>query len=232
MLNFGKLFLFKKFPYDFKRIFDKRMEDRKLFILKNAGGLYLRFGIKSVKMDDVARELRISKKTLYQYFKDKADLVSQVVDYYLQNPLFKLNDLQHGNAIDQYFALRAHILTVMKYYNNNLECVLKNRYPKLHRKVYKQKRDRIYNNTVENLNDGIKTGLYRTDLDVVIIAKLQVGRMLFTLNPDHGIFTETEISNIDLFDKIVDYHMHSICTEEGLKYYKKQLNNIKHEVNI
>ena len=232
MLNFGKLFLFKKFPYDFKRIFDKRMEDRKLFILKNAGGLYLRFGIKSVKMDDVARELRISKKTLYQYFKDKADLVSQVVDYYLQNPLFKLNDLQHGNAIDQYFALRAHILTVMKYYNNNLECDLKNRYPKLHRKVYKQKRDRIYNNTVENLNDGIKTGLYRTDLDVVIIAKLQVGRMLFTLNPDHGIFTETEISNIDLFDKIVDYHMHSICTEEGLKYYKKQLNNIKHEVNI
>lgn len=232
MLNFGKLFLFKKFPYDFKRIFDKRMEDRKLFILKNAGGLYLRFGIKSVKMDDVARELRISKKTLYQYFKDKADLVSQVVDYYLQNPLFNFNDLQHGNAIDQYFALRAHILTVMKYYHNNLECDLKNRYPKLHRKVHKQKRERIYNNTVENLNDGIKTGLYRSDLDVVIIAKLQVGRMLFTLNPDHGIFTETEISNIDLFDKIVDYHMHSICTEEGLKYYKKQLNNIKHEVNI
>lgn len=208
------------------------MEDRKQNILKNAGELYLKFGIKSVTMDQVARELGISKKTLYQNFKNKANLVSQVVDYYLENPVFCLNDFEHGNAIDRYLDLRTHIAGVLKYYHNNLEIDLKKRYPKLYRKIQKQKREKIYTNTVENLKEGMRTGLYRPDLDVDFIAKLQVGRMLLTLNPANGIFTVTELSNINLFDKVMEYHMYSVCTDKGKKYFKKQLNNIKNDVKI
>jgi len=206
------------------------MEDKKLFIIKNAGGLYLKFGIKSVTLDYVAQELGISKKTLYQFFKNKADLISQVVDYYLENPVFDLNDSKHGNAIDRYFILRKHIIGILKYYNNNQEFELKKLYPKLYRKVQKYKRERIYINTVENLKDGMDSGLYRSDLDVEIIAKLQVGRMLLTLNPEYGIFTVTELSNIELYDKVMEYHMYSICTEEGIRYFQKQLNNTNNEV--
>ncbi len=208
------------------------MEDKKLFILKNAGGLYLRFGINSVTMDHMANELGISKKTLYQHFKDKADLLSQVIDYYIENPVFNVNDFEKGNAIDSYFTLRTHILSVLKYYHNNLENDLKKRYPKLYRKVQKLKRERIYNNTLENLKEGVRTGLYRSDLDIEVIAKLQVGRMLLTLNPAYEIFTASEISNIELYDKVIDYHMHSVCTEKGIKYFQKQLNNMKNDVKI
>jgi TetR/AcrR family transcriptional regulator, cholesterol catabolism regulator len=72
------------------------MENRKEDILKQAGELYFKFGIKSVTMDDVASELGSSKKTLYQHFKDKADLISQVIDYYIKNPQFSLNNVEHG----------------------------------------------------------------------------------------------------------------------------------------
>ncbi len=206
------------------------MEDRKLIILKRAGELYLKFGINSVTMDHVAHELGISKKTLYQYFKNKADLVSQVVDFYLENPVFSLNDFENGNAIDRYIDLRTHIANVLKYYHNNLETDLKKRYPKLYRKIQKNKREKIYSNTVDNLKEGIRTGLYRSDLDIDFVAKLQVGRMLLTLNPANNIFTSAELSNIELFDKIQEYHMYSICTDAGRKYFQKQLNNIKNEV--
>lgn len=206
------------------------MEDKKLFILKNTGVLYLRYGIKNLTMDNVAQELGISKKTLYQYFKNKADLIARVIDYYLENPVFDLNDNEHGNAIDRYFMLREHIIGILKYYNNNHEFELKKLYPKIYRKVQKHKRERIYENTVENLKDGMDSGLYRSELDVEVIAKLQVGRMLLTLNPDYGIFTVSELSNIDLYDKVMEYHMYSVCTEEGIKYFKKQLNNMKNEV--
>lgn len=205
------------------------MEDKKLHIIKNVGKLYLRFGIRSVTMDDVAQEFGISKKTLYQYFIDKKDLVSQVVDYYLENPMFDLNGQSDGNAIDHYFCLREHINQILKYFNNNIEFDLKKQYPQLYKRVHKKKREKIFSSTVLSLKAGIVEGLFRSDLEVELIAKLQVGRMLFTLNPDNEIFTDTEVAKIDLFDKVIDYHMHAICTQKGIEYFKEQLNNIQDE---
>lgn len=205
------------------------MEEKKIHILKNVGKLYLKFGIRSVTMDDVASEFGISKKTLYQYFKDKADLVSQVVDFYLKNLMIDINASKDENAIDFYFALRSHISKILKYFNNNIEFDLKKQYPQLFKKVHKIKREKIFSNTVSNIKKGIETGFYRPGLDIELIAKLQVGRMLYTLNPENEIFTESEVATIELFDKVIEYHMHAICTEKGIKYFTKQLNDIKNE---
>ncbi len=206
------------------------MEEKKLHILKNVGKLYFKFGIRSVTMDDVAREFGISKKTLYQYFKDKVDLVSQVVDYYLNNLMMNVNASKDENAIDFYFALRSHISKILKYFNNNIEFDLKKQYPQLFKKVHKIKREKIFSTTVSNINKGMETGFYRTGLNVELIAKLQVGRMLYTLNPENEIFNESEVATIELFDKVMEYHMHAICTEKGIEYFKKQLNKIQNEV--
>ncbi|NOR74549.1 MAG: TetR family transcriptional regulator [Draconibacterium sp.] len=207
------------------------MEEKKLHITKNVGKLYLKFGIRSVTMDDVAHEFGISKKTLYQYFTDKADLVGQVVDYYLKNLMFDINKSKNENAIDFYFALRSHISKILKYFNNNIEYDLKKQYPNLFQKVHKIKREKIFINTVENVNKGMETGFYRAGLDVELIAKLQVGRMLYTLNPENEIFNEREVSTIELFDKVIEYHMHAICTQKGLEYFEQQLNKIQNEDN-
>lgn len=212
-----------------KRLHLRHMEEKKLHIIKNVGKLYLRFGIRGVTMDDVAQEFGISKKTLYQYFLDKKDLVSQVVDYYLENPIFDINGDCAGNAIDHCFCLREHINKILKYFNNSIEFDLKKQYPQLYKKVHKKKREKIFSNTVLSLNTGIAEGLFRDDLDVEIIAKLQVGRMLFTLNPENEIFSDTEVAKIDLFDKVINYHMHAICTQKGIEYFKKQFNKIQDE---
>ena len=207
------------------------MEEKKLHILKNVGKLYLKFGIRSVTMDDVASEFGISKKTLYQYFADKEELVSQVLSYYFKNPIFDFNRKDGGNAIDRHFALRHHISSILKYFNNNMEYDLKKLYPQLHSMVYKFKRERIYNSTIINIKEGIEQGLFRPDLDAELIAKLQVGRMLYTLNVNNEVFTETEVASLELFDKVTSYHMHAICTAKGIKYYKEQLNKIQNEEN-
>ncbi len=181
-------------------------------------------------MDDVASEFGISKKTLYQYFDDKADLVQQVVDCYLQSPALDLNKDTNGNAIDRYFALRTHIIQMMKYMHSNIEFDLKKLYPTLYQKVYEVKRERIYNNTIENMRDGIAEGLYREDIDPEIVAKLQIGKMLYTLDPQNEIFTESELMNIETFDKVMENFIYSISTEKGIKYYKEQLNKLKNDV--
>ena len=71
--------------------------------------------------------------------------------------------------------------------------------------------------------------LYRNDLDPSVIAKLLVGRTLYTLNPDYGIFDDYEVSSLSFFDTILDYHMHAICTQQGIKYFKKRINKIQNE---
>ena len=207
------------------------MEEKKLNIIKVVGQLYLRFGIKSVTMDDVANECGVSKKTLYQYFSDKEDLISQVIDYYLQIPEFRIENYHEGNAIDGMFLVRSHVNQIFKFYNSNIEFDLKRLYPTLFKKVNSAKRERIYSNTVINIKEGIKQGLYRVDACPEMVAKLQVGRMLYTLNPDTGIFEEHEIASIATFDSIMEYHMHAVCTAKGLKYYKEQLKKIQNEEN-
>lgn len=205
------------------------MEDKKLHILQNVGKLYLKFGIRGVTMDDVAREFGISKKTLYQYFNDKEDMVNQVIDYYLDNPIFDLRKTNSGNSIDRFFSIRAHVVQILKHFNNNLECDLKKQYPHLHKKVHDFKRQRIFNDTITSIEKGIEDGLFRPDLEPEFIAKLQVGRMLLTLNPESEIFNEAELASIELFDKVMDYHMHAICTKKGIEYYRKQLNKHQNE---
>ena len=59
-------------------------------ILEKVSALYMKYGIKSITMDDVARELGISKKTLYQFVENKNELVEKVVDYVMHINLLKL----------------------------------------------------------------------------------------------------------------------------------------------
>ncbi len=181
-------------------------------------------------MDDVAAEFGISKKTVYQYFKGKEDLVNQVMEHVVKTCAFNLNDKELGNVIDRHFALRDHLLNVMKYINNNIEYDLKKLYPRLYKRFHDDKRNRIYTSTLENITEGIQEGWYRPGLDAEIVAKLQLGKMFYVFNPEYEIFSEQDMMNIEVFDKVTELFMYSVCTEKGLKYYTEQLNKIKNDI--
>ena len=127
------------------------------------------------------------------------------------------------------FEVRAHVARILKLYNNSIEYDLKKLYPELYKRVYQEKLNHIFGNTVRNIEKGKEQGLYRSDLEPEFIAKLQVGRILYTLNPDYNIFGEEEVNSLALFDKIMNYHMHGICTPKGLEFYTKQLNKVQNE---
>lgn len=182
-------------------------------------------------MNDVATEFGISKKTLYQYFFDKQDLVSHVVDYFMEPSNHDLNSLAEANAIDSMLKIRKHVVYILKFYNNHIEDDLKRTYPNIYKEVYETKRKRIFDYTVKNLNRGIVQGLYRQDITPLFVAKLQLGQMLYTLNPAYTIFTESEISSLSLFNNMMNYYMHAICTNKGFEYYTKQLNKVQDENN-
>lgn len=176
-------------------------------------------------MDDVARELGISKKTLYDFFKDKEELVDQSINYYMKNPVIDFDCCDDMNAIDKFFLYREHGLKMLRLYNNNIDFDLKRMYPRINKKLQEFKKKRIYGQNYKMLEQGINEGLFRSDLNIDIVARLQVGRILLTMNVNNAIFKEEEIRSESFFDAVMDYHLHAICTEKGLAYYKQKLNN-------
>lgn len=199
-------------------------DEKKIFILDQAAQLFFKHGVKSVTMDEIAAQSGVSKKTVYLFFKDKEELVEEFVDtYFIKNPNFCNPKSEGLNAIDRIFAFRARVAEISTLIKNNLEFDFKRAYPRIYARMEEYKRELIYNSEFSITEQGKTEGLFRPELNSDFVARISVGRSLFTLNPENGLFDEFEYRSLDIFDQVVDFQMHAICTAEGLSYYKQQL---------
>ena len=200
-------------------------------ILAKVRCLYMKYGIKSVTMDDVARELGISKKTLYQYVNDKNELVKKVVELELDEKAegFTKMSCPGLNAVEEIFEVHKQVQQMLKDYNPSTEYDLRKYYPELYTQVVKVRRERVYSNIIANLNKGKSEGLYRSELDVEIIAKLQLSRVESAF--DDKIFTQDELLSPKIFYEMFVYHIRGIANEKGLMVLEQKLNELKNNNN-
>ena len=196
-------------------------------LLSKVRCLYMKYGIKSVTMDDVARELGISKKTLYQYVNDKNELVQKVVEMELSDKAedFSKMNCPGLNAIEEIFEVHKMVQQMLKDYNPSTEYDLRKYYPDLFAQIVKVRRDRIYNNTMANLLKGKAEGLYRTELNNELIAKLQLSRVEAAF--DDNIFTQDELLSPKLFLEMFIYHIRGIANEKGLLVLEQKLKEVE-----
>lgn len=201
-------------------------------ILLKVRGWYMKYGIKSMTMDDVASELGISKKTLYQYVTDKDDLVGKFIDNEIairQEEICKCFRIGY-NAIEELFEISVFMNRLVRDQNPATEHDLKKYYPHHYEKIVKARREGVYNYILLNLKKGIKEGLYRKDLNVEIIGKLYLSRAeSIHLN---DLFTVEEYTSIKLFTELLTYHIRGIATEKGIIVLENKIkgletNNIK-----
>lgn len=191
----------------------------------------MKYGIKSITMDDVARELGISKKTLYQYVTDKTDLVKKVVELEIEDKAegFSKMNCPGLNAIEEIFEVHKMVRQMLKDYNPSTEYDLRKYYPDLYNQVVKVRRERIYNNTVANLEKGKAEGLYRQELNNEIIAKLQLSRIETAF--DDKVFTQEELLSPKLFLEMFVYHIRGIANEKGLQVLEKKMKELENNNN-
>ena len=199
-------------------------------ILEKVRCLYLKYGIKSVTMDDVSRELAISKKTLYQYVKDKTELVEKVIELEIEYHGKYFQDLfSRGlSAIDELFEVQKHVSEMIKNHNPSQDYDLKKYYPDLFQRINKIRRERMYNYILENLRKGKREGLYRNELNEEIIAKVQLLRIEKTF--DTEIFTAEEMASAKIFYEVFIYHLRGIASEKGLEELQRKLNELKNNI--
>ncbi|MFB6317187.1 TetR/AcrR family transcriptional regulator [Saccharicrinis sp. FJH54] len=198
-------------------------EDELNIILDKVKDLFMRYGIKSVTMDDVSRELGISKKTLYQYVTNKEDLVEKVLQY-LHNQMDKQDELcdpTDKNAIEILMMVNDKVNYMMKNHNPSMQYDLKKYYPEIFRKFYEIQKEEIYKSIISNINKGKGEGLYRDKVNPVLVAKLYLSRVI-TIT-DREIFTEDEIRSPGFFLSIMELHIRSLATTKGLEVLEEKL---------
>ncbi|MFB6342997.1 TetR/AcrR family transcriptional regulator [Saccharicrinis sp. FJH62] len=192
-------------------------------ILDKVKDLFMRYGIKSVTMDDVSRELGISKKTLYQYVSNKEDLVEKVLEY-LHGQIDKRDkmcDTRDKNAIEILMMVSDKVSYMMKNQNPSMQYDLKKYYPEIFRKFYEIQREEIYKSIISNINKGKIEELYRDEVNPVLVAKLYLSRVVTIM--DRDIFTEDEIRTPGFFLSIMELHIRSLATSKGLKVLEEKL---------
>lgn len=187
--------------------------------------LYNRYGIKSVTMDDVARELGISKKTLYECIADKSELVKHVMEMVYRYHGANLQEItsKSQNAIEELFEVNRYMTKMLKELNPTLGYDLQKYYPELNKSMMEEQRRRMHEAIRQNLLKGISEGLYRKDMNVDIISKLHMTRMEYRYKD--GGFQMDDIDSQDVMREIFIYHLHGIANSNGIKILNEKLKS-------
>ncbi len=189
-------------------------------ILEGAKKLYMRYGIKSITMDDVARELGISKKTLYQHVENKNDLVMKIIKDHISNEKSCLGAIE-GEArdpIEHMLLIARYVLQILREVRPAAMYDLQKYYRDAWSIMDKFQQEHIYKTIRANLEAGIEQGLYRPEIDSDIIAKLYVGKT--TVITDEELFPTREYDRDRLFREYITYHLRGILSDKGLEKLK------------
>ena len=207
------------------------MNDELSIILQRVHILYRKYGIRSVTMDDVSRELGISKKTLYQYVKDKDELVRKVIEFEISTQHVYLHGSfnENLNAIEELTEIARCIGFMLKEYSAVTEYDLKKYYPDLYVRIRELRRERMFKFIQDNLIKGKQEGLYRENLNVEFLSKLSVSHIDSMFESE--IITLTEFLEQRFFFEYFVYHLRGIVNEKGLQILEDQLQKLEAEKN-
>ncbi|MDG1780760.1 MAG: TetR/AcrR family transcriptional regulator [Flavobacteriales bacterium] len=194
------------------------MEEKLTKIISEAQAVFMRFGIKSVNMDDIARHLGISKKTLYKYVSDKADLVQKCFFMHCEMEEKQLSRISSMdmNAIDESFETMHFIKDMIKDVHPSIMFDMEKYYPEVMKKTEDIRQKTVYANLKANLEKGIKEGLYREDLNPEIIAHIYVSSVEAIFHSQQ--FMTSQVSLSDLYLELFRYHIRGIASTKGREY--------------
>lgn len=184
-------------------------------ILKETSELFNRFGIKSITMDDVARHLAMSKKTLYKFFRDKSELVMRCCQHDMVDHECSFRKIaeEAKDPIQELVLLMNHLQSMFARINPNLFYDLRKYHPEAWKYFQQFKNEKMMVVVEENLRKGVEQGLYRKDLNIPAMARLRMEEVEMGWNPD--LFPANQFNIADIQVALLDHFMHGISTLKG-----------------
>jgi len=186
-------------------------------IMEAAHDLFYQYGVKSITMDDIAKHLSISKKTIYKFFEEKDAIVGACCNDDLSSHGCRMEDIAKNSkdAVHEMIECMKYLGEMFSSMNPNLFYDLQKFHPASWKAFRSFKEERIMKMVETNLRRGIKEGLYRPDINIKVLAKLRVEEVELGLNP--VAFPPSKFNMKEVQLTILDHFIHGITTIKGYR---------------
>ena len=197
------------------------MDEKEKQLLIAAGDIFMMNGVKSMTMDDIARALKISKKTLYKFVKDKNDLVCKSIGLVMDSHECEFDEIcdRIENPIEELREITLKAAEQLKLIHPSVMYDIRKFHPEAWEYFEDHKNTHIYECVIDNLKRGQNTGVYREDINSEIISKLYVARFEILFDPE--IFPPSKFTLVDVHNEMMQYHFYGILTPKGIEELNK-----------
>ncbi|MEN8137936.1 MAG: TetR/AcrR family transcriptional regulator [Bacteroidota bacterium] len=192
-------------------------------IIEISKGIFIKYGVKSITMDDISKQLGISKKTLYTVIKDKHDLIEKTSFAISDQILETINDLlkKKLDPITELLEIEKIVCDIVTGIDRSSIYQFQKFYPDIHKKLHDRQKEAIINMIKDNLRRGINDGLYRGDLNINFIANIDY--YFSHLLSDTDIFDPHEFDLRKIKHEYLIYHLRGIASYKGLSFIESKL---------
>lgn len=194
-------------------------------ILLKGDELFRKFGIRSITMDDIAKQLGVSKKTIYQHFPDKDELVIAMTKLNISrhfNEVEKCCGPASINAIAEMFAVNNSVGDMIRSFNPIMFYDLQKYHPKAWLAFREFRNLYVRTKIVENMHRGIEEGLYRSDVDIEILSRMRLEQVDMTFNYD--IYPPTEFQFHKVMEELTFHFLYGLVNQTGFELIMQYKN--------
>ncbi len=195
----------------------------KELIKEKAGELFFSYGLKSISMENIAKKTGVSKRTIYEFFEDKNELVNEIVHDLVRSysTLFKSSRSTSEDAIDEVIKQDDELLEIWTKIRPGFFYELERTFPETAEKL-EQYRLIILKGIIVNLRRGKEEGNYREDIDISLVSDLRFHQLMNVTKPK--LMTSHELNVTQLAREYTVLYLHAITTEKGKKLLDRYLN--------
>jgi AcrR family transcriptional regulator len=198
-------------------------------IQQKANDLFRRYGVKSITMDEIAAQLGVSKKTLYQFFSDKDELVEAVVKHTIDyaQEICEKNRKNCKDAIHEILHAMDFVQEIFSDMNPAMMYDLERFHSQSYQIFLDHKNKYLFDVIKSNLKRGIEEELYRPEINIDIIARFRLEGMMMAFNQE--VFPASKFNLADLHTAIIEHFLFGVASLKGykqiLKYQQERLKS-------
>jgi AcrR family transcriptional regulator len=176
-------------------------------------------------MDDLAQSMGISKKTIYQFFKNKDQLIRSCTRSIQIKLVEEFNEIRKnaGNPIIELFQVKKEVMKILGNTETAPQFQLQKFYPEIYKELKDREFDLVGKNLQESLERGINSGYFRKEINIDFIMRIYLNGLAGVR--DINLFPIKEFKVEQVLEEFIEYHLRAISTKKGLtllnRIYKK-----------
>jgi hypothetical protein len=198
------------------------MDEQFRRILTGVREMSLNIGVRNLTLNNICKNLNISKEELKKYVSSEAELVEKVLELERESfkSIFDEHNFEDVNAIDILLIVSQEMNGRFRDLTPSVTFDLKTLYPEIYQRHFELRIEFIFSKIKINIEKGIRQGMYRQDISIELLARLYISRLIDLHNP--VFFPPDKFSFPLLFEVMFENFIRGIANDDGLAYFKKR----------